>query len=50
MHDDNKWREASEHVQRQTPTKENSYWLWRHLKSSKQQQRVSDLKGLDKWR
>ncbi|MGR5359556.1 BatD family protein [Vibrio mediterranei] len=50
MNDGNEWQEASEYVQRYTPTKENSYWLWRHLKSSKEQQRVSDLKGLDKWR
>ncbi|MFH0263716.1 hypothetical protein ACGRH2_25245 [Vibrio barjaei] len=50
MNDGNEWQEASEYVQRHTPTKENSYWLWRHLKSSKEQQRVSDLKGLDKWR
>ncbi|NOH28393.1 BatD family protein [Vibrio mediterranei] len=50
MYDSDKWRAESEYIQRHAPNKENSFWLWRQLKSSKQQQRVSDLKGLDKWR
>ncbi|USE03228.1 BatD family protein [Vibrio sp. SCSIO 43133] len=49
MHDSDKWRAESEYIQRHTPNKENSFWLWRQLKSRKQQQRASDLKGLDKW-